>query len=68
MAGSGLTGANCCTIVYKDGSVEKKVCIDNFKDRLKTFIRINRAYTNAKERYEYYRLNKVINILKSPKI
>ena len=53
MAGSGLTGANCCTIVYKDGSVEKKVCIDNFKDRLKTFIRINRAYTNAKERYEY---------------
>lgn len=68
MAGSGLTGANCCTIVYKDGSVEKKVCINNFKDRLKTFIRINRAYTNAKERYEYYSLNKVINILKSPKI
>ena len=63
MAGSGLTGAN-----YKDGSVEKKVCIDNFKDRLKTFIRINRAYTNAKERYENYSLNKVINILKSPKI
>ena len=68
MAGSGLTGANCCTIVYKDGSVGKKLCIDNFKDRLKTFIRINRAYTNAKERYEYYSLNKVINILKSTQI
>lgn len=26
------------------------------------------SYTNAKERYEYYSLNKVINILKSPQI
>lgn len=41
LAGSGLTGANCCTVVYEDGSVARKVCIDYFKDRLKTFIRIN---------------------------
>ena len=68
LAGSGLTGANCCTVVYEDGSVARKVCIDYFKDRLKTFIRINRAYTKAKERYEYYSLDKVINILKSEEL
>lgn len=34
-------------------------------DLLQTDEDINRAYTNAKERYEYYSLNKVINILKS---
>ena len=63
LAGSGLTGANCCTIVYGDGSVAKKVYIDYFRDRVKTFVRINRAYTNAKVRYEYYCLDNVINIL-----
>ena len=68
LAGSGLTGANCCTIVYEDGSVAKKVCINYFKDRAKTFVRINRAYTNAKERYEYHCLDKVINILKTEEL
>ena len=62
LAGSFLTSANNSEMVYEDGTTEV-INIYPFKEHCKTLGRINSAYKKAKERYQAYTLQQVVDIL-----
>ena len=62
LAGSNLSGSNHCAEVYDDGTT-KSVTLLPFKDHYLPFIHINQLYTEAKQKYQYYTLQQVLDIL-----
>ena len=63
IAGSPLSGSNCCTAVREDG---KKISVrfpSPFSEIWSSFMRINSRYNEAKRLYEAYSLEKTIRIL-----
>ena len=62
LSGSNLTGANCCGAVFEDGTIED-VQLHSFSNYWKSFIHINKRYSEAKQIYQAYTLQEVLNIL-----
>ena len=62
LSGSPLSGANHCAEVYEDGST-KSVTLLPFKDHYVPFIKINDMYSEAKQKYQSYTLQQVLDIL-----
>lgn len=62
LSGSSISGHNICSEVYEDGST-KDVEMHPFKDYRDTFISINNLYKSAKQRYQAYSLQQVLDIL-----
>lgn len=62
LAGSNLSGANHCSEVYEDGKTGI-VHLYPFREHWQPFVRINNAYTEAKQRYQAYTLKQVLEIL-----
>ena len=61
LSGSPLTGANSCGIVHEDGETESAWL--KFHSLWSPFIKVNRRYTQAKELYQAYTLEEVLDIL-----
>ena len=59
IAGSPLSGTNCCAAVRADGVCEK-ACVKSFPDSFRPFIGINCRYSEAKARYQAYTLQQVL--------
>ena len=62
LSGSPLSGTNCCSVVHEDGKTEH-VCKPYFHSLWRPFVEVNRRYTQAKELYQAYTLEEVLNIL-----
>ena len=62
LAGSPLSGCNRCSIVYENGKTDV-VELTPFKALWKPFIHINNRYTGAKQIYQAYTLEEVLDIL-----
>ena len=62
LSGSSLSGHNICGEVYEDGST-KNVELRPFWDYGKSFIHINNTYKSAKQKYQAYSLQHVLDIL-----
>lgn len=62
LAGSPLSGMNKCGAIREDGKRES-VTLRPFSDHWQPFVRINRAYAEAKPRYQAYTLRQVLDIL-----
>lgn len=62
LAGSPLSGANCCAEVYEDGRV-KSVSVSLFASHWQSFTAINTRYDEAKHIYQVYTLEQVLDIL-----
>ena len=64
MAGSPLTGANCCSSVTPEGESVKMAEGTSFRAAWRSFIDVNRLYSEAKQRCESYSLEEVLIKLK----
>lgn len=62
LAGSPLSGSNCCAEVYEDGRIES-VSVRSFIDFWPPFMAINQRYTEAKDMHQAYTLQQVLDIL-----
>ena len=62
LAGSPLSGKNHCAEVYENGST-KIVTLTPFRDHYLPFVRINNLYTEAKQMYQCYTLQQVLDVL-----
>ena len=62
LSGSSLSGHNICDVVHEDGTT-KNVELHHFKDYRDSFIRINKTYKSAKQKYQAYSLQQVLDIL-----
>jgi len=62
LSGSSFSGHNSCGEVYEDGST-KNVELRPFWDYGKSFIHINNTYKSAKQKYQAYSLQQVLDIL-----
>ena len=62
LSGSSLSGHNICGVVHEDGTT-KNVELRPFKDYRDSFIRINNTYKAAKQKYQAYSLQQVLDIL-----
>lgn len=62
LAGSPLSGSNCCAEVYEDGRIES-VSVRSFIDFWRPFMAINQRYTEAKDMHQAYTLQQVLDIL-----
>ena len=62
LAGSPLSGANKCAAVREDGKIEI-VSLSPFNAHWGPFTRLNNRYTEAKQLYQAYTLQEVLNIL-----
>ena len=62
LTGSILSGCNHCAEVYEDGKT-KIVQLLPFKDHWKPFVHINNTYKSAKQKYQAYSLQQVLDIL-----
>lgn len=62
LAGSPLSGSNCCAEVYEDGRIES-VSVRSFIDFWPPFMAINQRYTEAKHMHQAYTLQQVLDIL-----
>lgn len=62
LAGSPLSGSNCCAEVYEDGRIES-VSVHSFIDHWRPFMAINQRYTEAKHMHQAYTLQQVLDIL-----
>ena len=62
LSGSSLSGHNICGVVHEDGTT-KNVELHPFKDYRDSFIRINNTYKAAKQKYQAYSLQQVLDIL-----
>lgn len=62
LAGSPLSGSNCCAEVYEDGRIES-VSVRSFIDFWPPFMAINQRYTEAKNMHQAYTLQQVLDIL-----
>ena len=63
LAGSPLSGANCCAVVYENGE-KATVKLLPFRDYWQPFIKINNRYNGAKALYQAYELQQVLDLLK----
>lgn len=62
LAGSPLSGANWCKSVDENGEIHQ-VKFNSFISHWRPFVGINTRYTNAKQRYQAYSLEEVLDIL-----
>ena len=62
IAGSPLSGSNRCGAVRQDGKTET-VSLSPFIDYWPPFLRLNQRYTEAKQLYQAYTLQEVLDIL-----
>lgn len=62
LSGSSLSGHNICDVVHEDGTT-KNVELRPFKDYRDSFIHINNTYKSAKQKYQAYSLQQVLDIL-----
>ena len=62
IAGSPLSGANKCAYVGAEG-MSYGVSVTNFAPVWQSFMNVNTRYTEAKQRYEAYTLEEVVEIL-----
>ena len=62
LSGCSLSGHNVCGEVYEDGTT-KNVELRLFWSYGKSFIRINNTYKSAKQKYQAYTLQQVLDIL-----
>ena len=62
LAGSPLSGANKCAAVREDGKIEI-VSLSPFNAHWGPFTRLNNRYTEAKQLYQAYTLQEVLDIL-----
>ncbi len=62
LAGSPLSGANQCCTVDEKGKI-KSVTLLPFKNYWSPFMKINQRYTQAKNKYQAYTLQQVLDIL-----
>lgn len=62
LSGSPLSGCNCCSVVYEDGTTEC-LSLPRFIDLWSTFMNINCRYDEEKATCESYSLQQVVDIL-----
>ena len=62
LSGSSLSGHNIADVVHEDGTT-KNVELHPFKDYRNSFIHINNIYKSAKQKYQAYSLQQVLDIL-----
>ena len=62
LAGSPLSGRNCCSAVREDGKTET-VSLSSFNRHWGPFMHLNQRYTEAKQLYQAYTLQEVLDIL-----
>lgn len=62
LAGSPLSGCNSCSAVREDGMTEA-VRLSSFGRHCGPFMKLNQRYTEAKQLYQAYTLQKVLDIL-----
>jgi hypothetical protein len=62
LSGSPLSGTNSCRAVNSAGK-DEKVALTKFCEAWTSFYKINTSYTEAKNRFEAYTIEEVVNIL-----
>lgn len=63
IAGSPLSGRNCCGIVNANGECRSRALPSPFSAVWSSFVKVNTRYDEAKERYEAYSLEEVVKLL-----
>ena len=62
LEGSSLTGRNSCEAIHEDGRSET-VSLSSFRRHWGPFVHLNQRYTEAKQLYQAYTLQEVLDIL-----
>lgn len=65
IAGSPLSGRNCCGIVNANGECRSRALPSPFSAIWHSFVDVNTRYDEAKERYEAYSLEEVVKLLEA---
>lgn len=65
IAGSPLSGRNCCGIVNANGECRSRALPSPFSAVWSSFVKVNTRYDEAKERYEAYSLEEVVKLLEA---
>jgi len=65
IAGSPLSGRNCCGIVNAKGECLSECLPNPFSAIWRSFVEVNTRYDEAKERYESYSLEEVVKLLEA---
>lgn len=65
IAGSPLSGRNCCGIVNANGECRSECLPNPFSAIWHSFVDVNTRYDEAKERYEAYSLEEVVELLEA---
>ena len=65
IAGSPLSGRNCCGIVNANGECRSRALPSPFSAVWSSFVKVNTRYDEAKERYEAYSLEEVVKLLET---
>lgn len=65
IAGSPLSGRNCCGIVNTNGESRSECLPNPFSAIWHSFVEVNTRYDEAKERYEAYSLEEVVKLLEA---
>lgn len=65
IAGSPLSGRNCCGIVNMNGECLSENLPSPFSAIWRSFVQVNTRYDEAKQRYEAYSLEEVVKLLKA---
>ena len=65
IAGSPLSGHNCCGIVNTNGECRSECLPNPFSAIWRSFVEVNTHYDEAKERYEAYSLEEVVKLLEA---
>ena len=65
IAGSPLSGRNCCGIVNTKGECRSECLPNPFSAIWRSFVDVNTRYDEAKERYEAYSLEEVVKLLEA---
>ena len=65
IAGSPLSGRNCCGIVNTNGECRSECLPGPFSAIWRSFVEVNKRYDEAKERYEAYPLEEVVKLLEA---
>lgn len=63
LSGSPLSGMNKCSLVRQDGRLDV-VTLSSFRRHWGPFMKLNQRYTEAKQLYQAYTLNQVLDILR----
>ncbi len=65
IAGSPLSGRNCCGIVNPSGECRSENLPSPFSAIWRSFMEVNKRYDEAKQRYEAYSLEEVVKLLEA---